>query len=309
MLRDIFLLIVVFASAGGAVLFPEIGTDFQPFVMIFMMMLLFLGFTRIDFEQLLDTSRSTIYRLIILVATKLLVLPVVLFWATSLVSREYAVPVLLLSGISTGVVAPFMAGLVAADAALVVRMVVVTSVLVPVSLPCLVKVLAETEIAIPLWLMIKTLCIVIFVPLFLVAFIRRTLPSVIDFMNRIHFLLSLCLFASINLGVFSKYSRFFFDRSDEVVALLFTAYVLAAVYCTTGFLLFPGANRQQRVAASISLALMNNVLVIVFSSEFFGPLSPALAAMYLFPFFSLITPLRLLGRSSETYSAGKGKMS
>lgn len=303
MLRDIVLLIVVFASAGGAVFFPWIGGGFQPFVMIFMMMLMFLGFTKIDFNRLLDKSWVGIYRVIILAATKLVILPSLLFWGTSWVSLDYAVPVLLLSGISTGVVAPFMAALVAADAAIVVRMVVVTSVLVPISLPCLVKFLAGTEIAIPLWLMMKTLCTVIFIPLFLVAFFRRTLPSIIDHINKIHFPLSLCLFAAINLGVFSKYSRFFFDRSGEVIVLLFAAYVLAAIYCATGFLMFPGADRQERVAAGISLALMNNVLVIVFSSEFFGPLSPALAAMYLFPFFSLVTPLRLLGRPSVPYDA------
>ncbi len=301
MLRDILLLIVVFTSAGGAVVRPEIGTFFQPFVTIFVMALLFLGFTRIDFKQLLDISSSTLYRLTILATTKLIILPVSLFWLTSLVSRDYAVPVLLLSGISTGVVAPFMAVLVFADAAMVVRMVVVTSLLVPVSLPCLVKLLAGTEIAIPVWLMIKTLCIVILIPIFLVAFFKRTLPLVIEFINKIHFPFSLCLFAAINLGVFSKYSDFFFERVGDVFILLFLAYVLAAIYCATGFLMFPRAQRKKRVAAAISLALMNNVLVIVFSSEFFGPLSPALAAMYLFPFFSLVTPLRLLGRPSEMH--------
>ncbi len=37
---------------------------------------------------------------------------------------------------------------------------------------------------------------------------------------------------------------------------------------------------------------MNNVLVIVFSSRFFGPLSPTLAAMYMFPFYTLIVPAK-----------------
>jgi hypothetical protein len=35
---------------------------------------------------------------------------------------------------------------------------------------------------------------------------------------------------------------------------------------------------------------MNNVLVIVFSSEFFTPLEPTVAAMYMIPFFGLILP-------------------
>lgn len=40
------------------------------------------------------------------------------------------------------------------------------------------------------------------------------------------------------------------------------------------------------------LGNMNNVLVIVFSSEFFGPVETMVAAMYIIPFFSLVIPLR-----------------
>ena len=50
----------------------------------------------------------------------------------------------------------------------------------------------------------------------------------------------------------------------------------------------------EKVAAGVSLAIMNNVLVIVFAAEFFGPLSPTLAAMYLFPYYTMIVPVKLV---------------
>jgi BASS family bile acid:Na+ symporter len=37
---------------------------------------------------------------------------------------------------------------------------------------------------------------------------------------------------------------------------------------------------------------MNNVLMIVFSAQFFGPRETMTAAMYLLPFFGLVLPLR-----------------
>jgi len=40
------------------------------------------------------------------------------------------------------------------------------------------------------------------------------------------------------------------------------------------------------------LGNLNNVLVIVFSSEFFGPIEPLVAAMYMAPFFVIVIPLR-----------------
>ena len=45
---------------------------------------------------------------------------------------------------------------------------------------------------------------------------------------------------------------------------------------------------------------MNNVLVLVFASEFFGPLEPTLAAMYMIPFFGLIFPMRVYQRLKGT---------
>jgi BASS family bile acid:Na+ symporter len=41
---------------------------------------------------------------------------------------------------------------------------------------------------------------------------------------------------------------------------------------------------------------MNNVLIIVFSSQFFGPLAPTLAAVYILPFFLMIVPARIAGK-------------
>jgi BASS family bile acid:Na+ symporter len=75
--------------------------------------------------------------------------------------------------------------------------------------------------------------------------------------------------------------------------------VLSAIYYLTGFVLIPTRQPGQRLAAGLSLALMNNVLVIVFASRFFGPLSPTLAAMYLFPFFTMIVPVKLIAQRVE----------
>ena len=43
---------------------------------------------------------------------------------------------------------------------------------------------------------------------------------------------------------------------------------------------------------------MNNVLVIVFASAFFGPIEPLVSAMYIIPFFGLVMPLRYYAKRS-----------
>lgn len=301
-IRDMALFAVIFGSLGVAIWFPNLGTVFQPYILYLMMLQLFLSFLKIDFLSLLDTSGTALVRLVMLATVKLVVLPVTLYHITLAILPDYAIPVLLLSGISTGVVAPFIAMILSADVTLVLRMVIVTSVLVPFTLPVLVKVLAGATVAIPLGLMVRMLVLVIFLPLISVQVIRRYFPGLITRILDRQFPIALVSFALINLGVFSKYSTFFFQNPSELAVAVALAYVLSAIYYATGFVFIRGARPVERLSAGVSLAVMNNVLVIVFSSQFFGPLSPTLAAMYMFPFFTMIVPVRLLTTHSQWLS-------
>lgn len=292
--KDLVLFIVIFGSLGVAIWLPELGTIFQPYLLYLMMMLLFLSFLRINFLSLLDASGKALVRLAVLAAVKLVVLPVALYELTLAILPDYAVPVLLLSGISTGVVAPFIATVLSADLTPVLRMVIVTSVLVPFTLPVLVKVLAGATVAIPLTLMIRLLVLVIFVPMVAVQVMRRYFPNLIMRILDRQYPISLVFFAVINLGVFSKYSTFFFQNPAELAVAVGLAYALSAIYYFTGFVFVRGFRPAERLSAGVSLAVVNNILVIVFSSQFFGPLSPTLAAMYMFPFFTMIVPIKLM---------------
>ena len=298
-LDDFLLFTTIFTSAGIGILFPELCTNFQPYILYCMMLVLFLSFLRINFRSLLDTSAVALRRLCVLTFVKLIALPAVLYWITLLILPDYAVPVLLLSGISSGVVGPFIATLVNADVTQVLKMVIVTSLIVPFSLPPLVKMLAGSNMAIPIWEMIRLLAIVVFVPISAVMCVRRFFPNVPEKILARHFPISLVMFAIINLGVFSKYSDFFFQNPGQLGICLLVAYILSIIYYVSGFLVAWRRDHAEKLAAGISMGIMNNVLVIVFSSRFFGPLEPTLAALYMFPFFTMIVPLRLLKKTPQ----------
>jgi bile acid:Na+ symporter, BASS family len=126
-----------------------------------------------------------------------------------------------------------------------------------------------------------------------------------DFLERIlvfHFPVSLIIFAAINLGVFSKYSHFFFQSPGVILSSVILAYGLSVIYYLAGFVLIKGGGPKERLASGISFAIMNNVLIIVFSSHFFGPLSPTLAAVYMFPFFTMIIPIKIIFSRSTCVS-------
>ncbi len=193
-----------------------------------------------------------------------------------------------------------MANILNAEVAQVARMTIVTSVLVPMSLPAMVKILAGADVTIPLVLMVRILAVVIFVPIIAVLFMRRVFPGVLAALDVRRFPISLMAFGIINLGVFSQYSSFFYQNFDQVLVAVALAYLLSVIYYVTGFIVSP--KHTDMLSAGICLAVMNNVLVIVFSSRFFGPLSPTLAAMYMFPFFTMIVPIKLIQNHTEYLS-------
>jgi BASS family bile acid:Na+ symporter len=220
------------------------------------------------------------------------VLPVVLYGFFLYVLPDYAVAALLLTGVSTGVVAPFMSNLVGGNSARVLVVTVITSVLVPFSLPAIVGLVLAKSVHLSFWDMLQVLALAMFVPIAAVQILRRFAPHWLDAANRRSYPVNLVMFALINLGVFSKYAEIFYTDPTLIVEAALVGIVLSGVYCVTGIFFFRGKPIEDRVGGAVMLANMNNILLVVFSSHFFGPRETMVAAMYLLPFFGLVLPLR-----------------
>jgi BASS family bile acid:Na+ symporter len=297
--NDLILLIVVFSSLVAGVLFPGPASFFQPFPLYLMMFLLFLSFLSIRLDEVWLVLIRQGWTVAWICFLKLAALPVVIYFLFSALYPDYATAALLLTGISTGVVAPFISSMLRASGPLVLVMVVITSCLVSFTLPALVKILLGKSVGISFFGMMRLLGLIIFVPVIAVEIMRRTVPAALNVVAKIRFPVSLVIFAVINLGVFSKYAQFFRQKPATILEAAIVAIALGAVYITVGIVAAWRAPIKDQLASAISMGNINNVLVIVFASEFFGPIEPTLAAMYMIPFFGVIFPLRFYSRMME----------
>jgi BASS family bile acid:Na+ symporter len=297
--NDLILLLVVFSSLVAGVLFPGPSSFFQPFLLYLMMLLLFLSFLSIRLDEVWQILSQQVGTVVWLCFLKLVALPVGIYFLFRAFYPEYATAALLITGISTGVVAPFISSILRASGPLVLVILVITSCLVAFTLPALVKILLGRSIEISFFGMMRVLGLIIFVPIIAVEIVRRTVPSALGVFSRIRFPLSLAIFAVTNLGVFSKYAQFFRQKPGIILEAAIVAVVLGAIYITVGILAAWNMPVKDRIASAVSMGNMNNILVIVFASEFFGPIEPTLAAMYMIPFFGLIIPLRFYRRITE----------
>jgi BASS family bile acid:Na+ symporter len=174
-------------------------------------------------------------------------------------------------------------------------MVVVTSPLVPLTLPLLVELLLGQAVEISFTGMIRMLATVIIAPIVTVEFLRRWAPRTLSPLLRLNYPISLVLFVLINLGVFPQYADFFRRDPAFLLEAAGVATLLCALFTLPGGLLFRKGPVPDRLAGAVAAGNINNVLVIVFASRFFGPLEPTVAALYLLPYFAVIVPLRMYG--------------
>lgn len=280
----------------AGIVFPDLSSVFQPYPLYLMMFLLFLSFLSIDLHDICHLIRNNSRTVLWLTCFKMILLPIIVYYLFLQIAPAYATGALLLTGVSTGVVAPFISGLVGANGPSVLVMVVVTSLSVPFTLPALVKILIGHEMAISLLSMMQMLLLVIVVPVIIVETLKRLWPGLISAIIKRRYPISLAVFASINLAVFSKYSVFFHKHPAIILEATLAAVALGGIYLVAGLAGFLKSSVENQLAAVITIGNVNNVLVLVFAAEFFGPREPTLAAMYMVPFFGLIFPLRVYRR-------------
>lgn len=291
--RDLLLVAVQLFGMAGGVFFPKWTVHLGPWVLYLMMSILFLSFLRIEPGPLVKMKPRELTEVAVWTLVKLGLMPLVLWVAAGWGLPLYALPILLLGGVSTGVVAPFLAGLLGANTTRVLQVVVLSSLLVPFTLPAWVKVLMGAEFHIPFLHMMRMLALVIFLPLGAALIARRWIPALVKGLSRAQYPISLCLFLVINLGIFAAYSEFLLSRPDQVLWALGVACAMAAIApCMAAACAKMAPGTLDRLTGAVCLTFVNNVLIVVFSFRFFDPQAPLVAALYMVPFFAMVVPLR-----------------
>src|ERR671926_1558145 len=180
------------------IFFPANTIILEPLLLVWLAILLFLNLIRLDITDLRSDFAKP-KRLIVLSTLKLAIIPLCAYQTTQLIYPQESLSVLLLSGISTGLGAPFVVNLVGGKLQTVVAMITVTSLTVPVVLPLLVYSLFMTEISIPFPTMVMILAAGLLVPLALGWVTKRYMPTIAKAIERRSFPASLIVIALINL--------------------------------------------------------------------------------------------------------------
>jgi bile acid:Na+ symporter, BASS family len=295
---SMLVLLSAMVSIVTGVLFPTTGMSLEPYLLVWLGGLLYVNLINLHPRHLVSTFRKP-KALMVFTIGKLILLPCIVYVITSLVYPKLALSATLLSGISTGLGAPFAINFIGAGGiGTIAALVTISSLVVPVTLPFILYVFFEDtgEFVIPIYDISFLLVIALFIPLSLGWSTRKYVPRVSKFVAGNSLFLSVIFIILINFSMFARFSQYFFIDQSLVLTSLISASLLFVLYLLVGYLLALSIKGQliaTRINGIIAMTYINNILVFVVAERFFDIETAALAVLYNIPYYVGLLILRM----------------
>lgn len=301
--KDYILIAVLYGSLMAGIIFPEPSAIVSHAIKYLMMAMLFMAFIKISPA---DVRRALILNwsgMIWGTLLRLVVAPALAYGVTLVVYPPLALPILLLAGASTGVSSPFFTSLCKGNISYCLVMAVVTSLILPLSLPVMVKVLAHATLDYDLTAMALFLAMIIFVPLGAAFAFRRLAPGLLEPLNRMSYPISLVVVAGINFGALGRYIPYLKTNPEQILYCAVCSIGLALALAYGGWHSTRNRNWPDRVAASGSQVWVNNILIIALAVHMNQPLAATLSVFYLIPLYGFVVFFSVLANRVEPSEA------
>ncbi len=300
--KDYILIAVLYGSLLAGIFFPGPSAIVSGTIKYLMMTMLFLAFIKISPADVGRALMSNWAGMIWGTLLRLVFAPAVAYWITLALYPPLALPILLLAGVSTGVSSPFFTSLCRGNISYCLVMAVVTSLILPISLPAMVKVLAHATLDYDLTAMALFLAMIIFVPLGAAFVFRALAPGLIEPMNRMSYPISLVVVAGINFGALGRYVPYLKTNPEQILYCAVFSIGLALVLAILGWSSSRTRNWADRVAASGSQVWVNNILIIALAVYINEPLAATLSVFYLVPLYGFVIFFSMLANRVEPAS-------
>lgn len=286
--KDFLLIAVLYGSLLTGIFFPGPSAAFSESIKYLMMAMLFLAFIKISPVDVSRALRANWVGMIWGSLLRLVIAPAMAYWVALTLYPRLAVPILLLAGTSTGVSSPFFTSLCRGNISYCMVMAVVTSLILPLSLPLMVKALARTTLDYNLTAMALFLAMIIFIPLVAAFLCQAMAPRLLSSVNRMSYPISLVVVAGINFGALGRYVPYLKAHPSQIFHCAAWSMGLALVLAFSGWHSSWSRNWADRVAAAGSQVWINNILIIALAVHINQPLAATLSVFYLIPLYGFV---------------------
>lgn len=298
-IRDLIMVLVSFSSMAAGVFLPQAALLPASTPRVILMFMLYMSFLAVGVTALWGETRSSFHVLVRLTLFRLIVLPLICFCIFRLMLPEFALSALLLGAAPVGVMAAVFSLMLKANTALILAGNIVTSLLLPISLPAVLSIIDKslrtlglTPLDLPehfsLGDMSLSLAITILVPFAAAILTRKLSIGMAQGLLLRQFPLLTTAIALSNLAIFSSYADVLLQDPALPARALGAAGLLCIIMSLAAVPASAGMPRDIRLAFLISCGIINNILLMIISLEFFSVTEALTGAAYLVPLYILL---------------------
>ncbi len=249
----------------------------------------FLGALKININDIKNVWNLKI-GVIVFNVLMLIGLPVVVYLIAKIIVPDYALSLLILSVMPSGMATPLLASIVGGRESLAMVMTATTSLLAPFTIPVMIYWLAGVSVDVDFWQIFFSIAEIIFIPFFLAWLIRKFLPNVIEKTKGSLGKISTFFLGLLMAGIVAQQSESIIESliSSEIFMSLIVVSVLMAFFYILGYLIYFKEQGEDRLTFTVSFANMNFTLAIFLAHKYFAsseivvPITLAVIPWFLF---------------------------
>ncbi len=284
---------VLLLSLALGLLLPRYAIHLADWTSIFLGIIFFLSALKIDLKEVLSYLQDK--KMVVMAnLVMLILLPIVIYFATRLVFPDLAIAFMLLAAMPAGMTSPLLAEICGGKQSLALVITISTSLLAPFTIPLMVRLLAGTSVQVDTLGMFLSLIKVIFIPFLLANIVKYFWHHKIKATYYTFKPISTLLLCLLIMGIVAKQADTILSGLNltfllEVAAL----FLLYAVFHFAGYYAAWWRNHDDRVTITICLAYNNFTLAIYLAGKFFNePNIVVPVVLSVLPWSLLIIPFK-----------------
>ncbi len=270
---------------------PSIGIIFYPYILHFLIFILFLSCLKIDLLDIITHLKKPLL-LTYITFMILIAIPTLLYFITKLINPELALPILILTSMPAAMASATLTDITKGKISLALVITTTTSLLCPFTIPLLMKYLIGASLPVSTYEMLTMLATIIFIPFVATLITRKIAKKLIKKTKQYYSSVSILSIMPLIMGPLAKHSSYFFNNVEKVSYILIYLFLISAILHIIGWIMVFWLKKKEKIATTITSAYMNCSLALVFAAKFFDPLVILVVILYHIPWNTMLIPFR-----------------
>jgi len=282
---------------------PDDSGMLMPLLKPALMLMLFMVFLKTDVALILQKMKN--YRQVLFFTVMyMLAIPVFFYLAALPFDRETAIGLMLLTAMPAGAASPALTDIARGNTALSASIVITTSLIAPVTIPLLFRLLNISGLSVNYWLVFRDLAMLIFIPMLVSQAIKRYCPSFVTKSSHLFTSLNVLLLAVMVYAIIGSQRETILTEPAAILWQTGLLYIVFILLHVMGYLIGFKEDRKGKIATAVSAAYMNNAMAIVLAAVYF-PSVLVLMVLSEIPWNTLLIPFRRIMNPNEKAKVSK----